>query len=228
MTTLQTTGDPDVTPGSPSPMILGNPETGNGLISALNPPVFRCPSDNGNPLLDDSPGDVYTVSASNSIKSTKTNYELVVSRSPFSVVCNGWSRQPNQERRMFGENSTTRIASVTDGLSNTIAVGETTLENANGRTPSWAYRGWVQIGVDPGEGINVWASDFTKPIDTRPGRPEARPGTVGNFAWSGSLHTQGANFCFGDGSVRFINENTPNTVLQGLSTMAGGEVVTLP
>ena len=41
---------------------------------------------------------------------------------------------------MFGENSTTRIADVADGLSNTVAVAETTLDVFNGFTPAWGYR----------------------------------------------------------------------------------------
>ena len=209
------------------PFQNGNPETGNGLVASLNPPVFRCPSDSGSPIIDNTSGDVYGISNGSAIKPTKTNYDFAVTARGYGTVCNGWSRQPGSERRMFGENSTTRVASVTDGLSNTIAIGETTLETANGRTPSWAYRGWAQVGVDPAPGINVWISSFTSD-GGHPTNPHSRPGTVGDYAWAGSLHTGGANFCFGDGSVRFINENTSNTVLLGLSTMAGNEAVTLP
>ena len=44
----------------------------------------------------------------------------------------------------------------------------------------------------------------------------------------GSEHVNGVNFCYADGSVRFINENADTTVLMGLATRAGGEVVTTP
>ena len=44
----------------------------------------------------------------------------------------------------------------------------------------------------------------------------------------GSGHPGGTNFAFADGSVRFLTDSTPVPVLQGLSTRAGKEVVSLP
>ena len=44
----------------------------------------------------------------------------------------------------------------------------------------------------------------------------------------GSDHARGANFCYADGSVQFINENTDTTVLMGLATRDGSEVVNRP
>jgi prepilin-type processing-associated H-X9-DG protein len=48
---------------------------------------------------------------------------------------------------------------------------------------------------------------------------DARLGTFG------SQHTGGANFCFADGSVRFIGNSVPLATLQALTTRAGGEVI---
>jgi prepilin-type processing-associated H-X9-DG protein len=40
-----------------------------------------------------------------------------------------------------------------------------------------------------------------------------------------SWHTGGANVLFGDGSVRFMPDNTTATVIVALVTRAGGEAV---
>ena len=40
-----------------------------------------------------------------------------------------------------------------------------------------------------------------------------------------SFHTGGANVCFADGSVRFLRDSIPITVLAALVTKGGGEVV---
>lgn len=125
---------------------------------------------------------------------------------------------------MFGENSDTKIAQVTDGLSHTIAFGETTFDNANGRCPPWAYRGWVQVGVDPAQGINVWMSPWTHPPNPDPNRRRPRSGRVGSWSWPGSMHPGGCNFVFADGSVRFLHESTSRGAMERYAKMADGKV----
>lgn len=119
---------------------------------------------------------------------------------------------------MSGENSTTRVADVQDGLSNTIAFGEQTLSVYNGTCTPWAFRGWVQVGIDPEYGINIWYFNGMN----------LQPGTSGSWSYAGSLHIGGANFCFGDGSVHFLTESTSTAVLNELAAMADGSVFSLP
>ena len=204
--------------------LAGDPiASGNGALAATAVPLFRCPTDTGEPFLPDN--DFYGVGANVGVRPPKTNYD-------FSVMywewrCNAWVKTPGQTRRMFGENSTTRVADVTDGLSNTIAMGETTLDNANGTCPAWAYRGWVQVGVDPAQGINIWMSSWTNPPNPQGNRPPPRHGKVGSWSWPGSLHSGGCNFTFGDGSVRFLAETTARVTMERLAMMADSQPVSL-
>ena len=47
---------------------------------------------------------------------------------------------------------------------------------------------------------------------------------VSNFR---SAHTGGGQFLMCDGSVHFVSENIDTTISQGLSTLAGGEIVSV-
>ncbi|MFM7129791.1 MAG: H-X9-DG-CTERM domain-containing protein, partial [bacterium] len=40
-----------------------------------------------------------------------------------------------------------------------------------------------------------------------------------------SFHPGGANFCFGDGSVKFLKDSVNQQTYWGLGTRAGGEVI---
>lgn len=108
------------------------------------------------------------------------------------LVCNEWK-------------SVTRFASVTDGLSNTLMLGEWTDLGTRARC---AYNGDENFG-------GVAGLDY--PIaQTKNG------GTVYSF---GSDHQDVCLFCFGDGSVHLLSKNIAATVLQKLATRAGGELI---
>ena len=203
--------------GSSSSRLAGDAvASGNAALATIQLPLFLCPSDNGDPQeYDDS-----CYSPASGYPGAKTNYDFCTSQNDFQS--NWWRRDLSGSRYMFGENSTTRLTDVQDGTSNTIAVGEQTLNVYNGTCSAWGYRGWVQTGVNPAAGINVWWA---------PGWGFPPPGIVGrsiSWGYAGSLHTGGANFGFADGSIHFISQATSTTVLYQLSAMADGSVVTLP
>jgi prepilin-type N-terminal cleavage/methylation domain-containing protein/prepilin-type processing-associated H-X9-DG protein len=193
--------------------LAGNADTdGNGPWMATQIPTLFCPSDPGAKLQ----GASAPYGVDSSLDGAKTNYDFITSTNDF--YCNCWRVTNSSARTMFGENSTTRFTDVTDGTSNTLMMGETTLTVYNGRTASWGYRGWVMTGIDPRYGINDWTfGTYITP----------KPGQLGSWGRAGSLHINGANFGLADGSVRFINQNINLTTFTYLGYVADGNVVSL-
>jgi prepilin-type N-terminal cleavage/methylation domain-containing protein/prepilin-type processing-associated H-X9-DG protein len=196
--------------------------SGNAALSAVPIPTFLCPSDNGDPTI--APSRYYSPDlGATGIRATKTNYDFI-SNSAGVGYFNYWSHASQGTRYMFGENSTTRISDVTDGTSNTLMMGEQTLGLFNGVTSSWAYTGWVSVGIDPvGQwnltvpptGINVWQYYIYPPI----------PGARASWYNAASLHPGGCNFVFADGSVHFLAQTTDIPTLTYLSRMSDGQVI---
>jgi len=131
---------------------------------------------------------------------------------------------------VFYRNSRTQHVQIVDGSSNTLLAGE--------RPPSPDLNfGWWYYGIGQGGGsldyllgsqeVNRSERGFYRVC----GEPHGfRPGQLENYCstfhyWS--LHPNGANFAFCDGSVRFLNY-AARTVLPALATRAGGESVEVP
>jgi prepilin-type N-terminal cleavage/methylation domain-containing protein/prepilin-type processing-associated H-X9-DG protein len=216
----------------------------NVQISRTPLAVYQCPSD---PYQQAFP--VYDSSFTNPIATVAhSNY----------VGCNGWEEcfngaggnpQPGvgadslsglygpAGRGVFYRNSRANIASVTDGLSNTIFVGERSSNHSpstwtgavpGGRCPAWMVKqpptiyspppGPAYDNADYGEALvlshtnatHVPCADF----------PIYDPDTFY------STHMgQGANFLFGDGSVHFLTSSIDPYTYQALGTIAGGEAL---
>jgi prepilin-type N-terminal cleavage/methylation domain-containing protein/prepilin-type processing-associated H-X9-DG protein len=219
--------------------------TGSNIaISQQSLAIFQCPSD---PYY--LPVHVYD--------STFTNPVYVLAHSDY-VACNGWeecfmgaSGNPPvgwgtdglsggigaAGVGAFWRNSRTRIANVTDGLSNTIFVGE--------RSGNHAPATWT--GAPPGGRCPAWmATDPpTYPDSPPPGPPydNADFGEAFVLAHCNATHLpsadapifdpdtfcsmhlpKGANFVFGDGSVHFLSSSINPAVYQALATISGGEI----
>lgn len=209
--------------------MVGDPTT-NGNAAAAGTIIrnFLCPSD----ATPDPRGRLSGVhyGPGGSLRGAATNYDFITSDRDFSI-CNNWRDQTGSAKRMFGENSTTRPADVTDGLSNTFAIGETTRWHVNGAAFAWAYRTWVMTGIDPGTsdpGINHWHLPNVHPTWQNPPYTPVMGRLRTWWAASGSLHPQGTYFAFGDGSVRFVSQNTDLTTLERLSAMGDGQPASLP
>jgi prepilin-type N-terminal cleavage/methylation domain-containing protein/prepilin-type processing-associated H-X9-DG protein len=129
----------------------------------------------------------------------------------------------------FYLNSVSSLASITDGSSSTLMVGERSRNLADAvwigviptaqvcTNPSWSNSGCT--------GANAMALGFTGPAVA--GGPwfesPNNPGSLADDFYS--LHPGGCNFLFCDGSVRFLKQTTDPKVYSGLSTRAGSEVI---
>jgi prepilin-type processing-associated H-X9-DG protein len=143
---------------------------------------------------------------------------------------------------LFYRNSQNRIASVTDGLSNTIVVGERCAAHApstwsgavtGGRCPAWmATTPWTAPNTPPsqapntGNGTAYDSADFDEALCLGHGNFTHLPSADNPFFdpdtfWS--MHPSGANYLFGDGSVHFLSSSIDGRTYQYLMTIAGGE-----
>jgi hypothetical protein len=210
-------------------VLVGNPlANGNSASCSIVVPNFLCPSDATADPLERLAGSHY--GPGGSYHGAATNYDFITSDNDFEV-CNWWRDYAGTSRRMFGENSYTRLAEVTDGLSNTLAVGETTRWHVNGAAFAWAYRAWVMVGIDPGTvdpGINLWHLPHVDPSWQSPPYHPVIGRIRTYWAAAGSLHPGGCHFAFGDASVRFLHQTTDPTTLERLCAMADGSVVSAP
>jgi prepilin-type N-terminal cleavage/methylation domain-containing protein/prepilin-type processing-associated H-X9-DG protein len=121
---------------------------------------------------------------------------------------------------VFLRNRRFRIADITDGLSNTLFVGE--------RCTSMSYTTWT--GAVPGavvisqrdpNGIEGAAALVLSHCGPHlPNNPEVTDADA-----TASFHPQGVNFLLGDGSVRSIGNTIAVSVYDALASRAGGEVV---
>jgi prepilin-type N-terminal cleavage/methylation domain-containing protein/prepilin-type processing-associated H-X9-DG protein len=141
------------------------------------------------------------------------------------------------------------MADVTDGLSNTMMVGE--------RPPSidlefgWMFAGYGNMGDGDGD-IVMGISERNEAGYGRD--PQRQPCSHGNrdprvtppttdYAYQlspgdlmnqcdqfhyWSLHSGGANFCMGDGSCRFLSYTTSPIIQRAMATRNGGEVFEAP
>jgi len=129
-------------------------------------------------------------------------------------------------------NSFTRIAEITDGTSNTFAVGEGVHANPFGHGPNFVGGS----GDDSGGPTAWWLGGGFAESAPAPGGDQSvgrvLRGTLNpinsNFPAPvpfGSDHPGGAQFAYCDGHVDFIQDAIDINVYQWLSTRAGGELV---
>jgi prepilin-type N-terminal cleavage/methylation domain-containing protein len=124
-----------------------------------------------------------------------------------------YPNEPRTTRGMFGIDGATKLDHVKDGTSNTMMLSETPFrKNATVYGPFW--NGWNYTnGVVIGQQIN-----------SKGGCGGGGSGCP--YAWGpGSAHVGGMQYLKADGGVAFISENVAYSILQGLVTSSGAEVL---
>ena len=190
--------------GNQNGTLAGTMTTNNQFVSRPIASLF-CVSD---------PGKRTSSYSNGAVTGAATNYDFVANPNGLSR-CRWWMAAPANERYIFGDSSRTRTGNITDGQSHTLMVGETVREVRNGSNPAWAYRGWVQHGIEPAGRINQWQGVASTLYAFQPGR-------LDTWSRAGSLHPGGCNFAMADGAVRFIQESVTGTVLLQAARMADG------
>jgi prepilin-type processing-associated H-X9-DG protein len=218
------------------------PMPSNAKIAWQAIPAFICPSDSHNGRMNNRAN-----SANGAWEYGVTNYKGVAGANwgwgtytqtsgPFlntkwGVTNNGLDRGNGIFFRGHGGApftvvSSSKLADVSDGTSNTLMIGEA-VPRWTTHTWWWYFNGSTATAAIPPNAPapncgGTWAATNSKVqnLDICWGNwPE-------NYSFF-SKHTGGVQFALADGSVRFISENIDLTVYRGAATMANGEVTTL-
>ena len=124
------------------------------------------------------------------------------------------------DAKLFGGGRLKPVAleQITDGTSQTFAVGEMAWEEG------FSWGSWPRSTAS---GSGTWLAwccrNITYPLEEFPYDPEVT--TDYNDVSFGSDHPGGCHFLYVDGSVHFFNEDTSLRVLQEFATRDGGEVI---
>jgi prepilin-type N-terminal cleavage/methylation domain-containing protein/prepilin-type processing-associated H-X9-DG protein len=160
-------------------------------------PLYRCPSDTGpdlNPI--------------------RLNFAMSNYRAVAGPITYPWFFVDNDMGGVMFQNSKIKLTDVTDGTSNTLAVGECIFDEKTGkRAAIWAGMSGLRDG-------SVWISDVMWWVD----ESSATINGSAPQAFS-SRHPGGAFFGFCDGSVRFFREGGDVNTLKWLAGRNDGHVV---
>ncbi|QVL34940.1 DUF1559 domain-containing protein [Telmatocola sphagniphila] len=226
--------------------------------------VFYCPSNRTSGVIDTS----FLVPFAGRPLPNVASADYLLCKGANAALCQ-YTQVPWTARGVFDVNTSTRLTDITDGTSNTFAMGE-----GAGGNPKYGIRRWYPDttpaqGLFPGQSSNIDQSWSSGPMATvtlntigylggaclgvtaeRGGNSDpwnepmnnplvlpalsfhngcinsgTAPGTYDIISGFRSVHPNGCNFLFCDGSVRFMVQTINPDTYRALSTMAAGEVI---
>ena len=129
---------------------------------------------------------------------------------------------------VLGKDRSVKMSKITDGTSNTFAVGEISWDE-------WTrYRSWMRgatLGSGGSVGSFVGSAKNLFTVINEPAEPDGDGNWIvaGGFndAGFGSEHPGGTHFTMCDGSVRFMADATELSVLKAFASMNGSEIVSV-
>ena len=194
--------------------------TGTNTYLQTKIAALRCPSDTGaetvTPL---TPGNTPTWGRSNYMASFGPNFGISNTLStPLATITAAVVYNPGGA---FYLNSRRNFSAFTDGLSNTILVGE---RRAPGLQNTLAVGGdGVWAGSTDGGyiGNSLIMGEMATPINST----AATIGTAHHQSGFSSIHVGGAHYLMGDGAVRFISENINTSTYAFLGAISDNQVL---
>jgi prepilin-type N-terminal cleavage/methylation domain-containing protein len=128
---------------------------------------------------------------------------------------------------VFLRNRNLRIADVTDGLSNTLFVGERCTSMSSTTWTGAVLGGVVPAQRYPDPADQLANAEAAAALVLAHGSKDHLPNNplVFDADATASFHVAGVNFLFGDGSVHVISNTVNGQVYEALLTRAGGEPV---
>jgi prepilin-type N-terminal cleavage/methylation domain-containing protein/prepilin-type processing-associated H-X9-DG protein len=202
----------------------GNQPNGRACAQVIN--VFRCPSSN-------SPEHVSVQGVENRVPS---NYLAVASGTATRDIglLNEVVGRLHQDGSMY-VNSATRMASILDGCSQSLAIGEclfSTDVTGPDMTGTFQLIDHWYIGTgDMGDTNGNWIREASEALgSTGVGMNNFQDGSVvidEKEVAFGSNHPGGAQFVYADGHVALLHSSMDRAVYSAMGTRAGGEIIPL-
>jgi prepilin-type N-terminal cleavage/methylation domain-containing protein/prepilin-type processing-associated H-X9-DG protein len=136
---------------------------------------------------------------------------------PYTGIDLGANQGGASNQGMLYPNSRVKLTDCPDGTSNTLLVGEMAWNQSNCFRP-WT-RGWGGGDTNAAAGMGKNVNQETGALNQTPYNGSSNFNDV-SF---GSQHTGGANFCFGDGGVRFVSRGIDMSIYVSIASRNGGE-----